>query len=138
MVAVGCFLAIAIAAQTDAPAANQKQLEAAPVATPVVDSRHTEDLLAPVLPVLNQLVAASQSLTPTEKEPPPGLPPTIPPQAQATCSVTAGCPVGPTQNYGTRVTFLGSPNDAARQAEAAHKLVFVLHISGNFEDRQFT
>jgi hypothetical protein len=50
-------------------------------------------------------------------------------------------PAGPVctpENYGTSVAFLSSPADAAKQALRDQKLVFVLHISGNFEDSQFT
>jgi hypothetical protein len=41
-------------------------------------------------------------------------------------------------NYGTRVDFLGTPSEAARQAKKEEKLVFVLHVSGHFEDPRFT
>jgi hypothetical protein len=40
--------------------------------------------------------------------------------------------------YGTTVTFLSSPSEAARQAKEQEKLVFVLHVSGHFEDPKFT
>jgi hypothetical protein len=42
------------------------------------------------------------------------------------------------ENYGTSVAFLANPAEAGRQASRDSKLLFVLHISGNFEDRQFT
>jgi hypothetical protein len=42
------------------------------------------------------------------------------------------------QDYGTKVAFLSSPAQAGKEAQHAQKLVFLLHISGNFEDRQFT
>jgi hypothetical protein len=45
-------------------------------------------------------------------------------------------PVG--EFFGTAVTFLDSPRIAAEQALKQHKLVFVLHVSGNFEDPGFT
>jgi hypothetical protein len=41
-------------------------------------------------------------------------------------------------NYGTSVPFLNSPLEAAREAQRTGKLVLLLHISGNFEDKQFT
>jgi hypothetical protein len=37
-------------------------------------------------------------------------------------------------SYGTAVDFLETPKAAAVQAEKEQKLVFVLHISGHFED----
>jgi hypothetical protein len=39
---------------------------------------------------------------------------------------------------GTTIDFYDSPKEAARQAEKEQKLVFVLHVSGNFEDPRFT
>jgi hypothetical protein len=41
-------------------------------------------------------------------------------------------------DYGTTVHFEKSPSDAARKARKEEKLVCVLHISGNFEDPDFT
>jgi hypothetical protein len=41
-------------------------------------------------------------------------------------------------NYGTRVDFVGTPSEAARRAKKEEKLVFVLHVSGHFEDPRFT
>jgi hypothetical protein len=37
-------------------------------------------------------------------------------------------------NFGTAVHFENSPSLAARKAKKEHKLVFVLHVSGIFED----
>jgi predicted outer membrane protein len=41
-------------------------------------------------------------------------------------------------NHGTSVEFLDTPAEAAKQAKKESKLVFVLHVSGNFEDPRFT
>jgi len=41
-------------------------------------------------------------------------------------------------DYGTSVHFEQSPKDAAKKAEKEEKLVVVLHVSGNFEDPNFT
>ena len=41
-------------------------------------------------------------------------------------------------SYGTTIEFLDSPKEAAAQAKKEKKLVFVLHVSGNFEDPRFT
>jgi hypothetical protein len=43
-----------------------------------------------------------------------------------------------TENYGTTVEWAGSPSDAAKIAKEKEKLVFVLHVSGYFEDPKFT
>jgi hypothetical protein len=40
--------------------------------------------------------------------------------------------------YGTAVEFVDSPREAAALARKQEKLVFVLHVSGHFEDPQFT
>ena len=40
--------------------------------------------------------------------------------------------------YGTTITFEKTPSDAARKALKEEKLVFVLHVSGDFEDSEFT
>jgi hypothetical protein len=40
--------------------------------------------------------------------------------------------------HGTKVDFLDTPSEAARKALKEEKLVFVLHVSGNFEDPRFT
>jgi hypothetical protein len=42
------------------------------------------------------------------------------------------------QSYGTTIEWSGSPSDAAAKAKAEEKLVFVLHVSGHFEDPKFT
>jgi hypothetical protein len=42
------------------------------------------------------------------------------------------------ETYGTQVSFLSNPADAARRAAKEHKLLFVLHLSGNFEEARFT
>jgi len=40
--------------------------------------------------------------------------------------------------FGTSVHFYDTPTDAAKKAVKQEKLVFVLHVSGNFEDPRFT
>jgi hypothetical protein len=40
--------------------------------------------------------------------------------------------------FGTSVEFVGTPSEAARQAKKEEKLVFVLHVSGHFEDPKLT
>ena len=39
---------------------------------------------------------------------------------------------------GTSVEFADTPVEAAAKAKKEQKLVFVLHVSGNFEDPRFT
>jgi len=40
--------------------------------------------------------------------------------------------------HGTSFEFFDTPAEAAAQAKKDQKLVFVLHVSGNFEDPRFT
>jgi hypothetical protein len=40
--------------------------------------------------------------------------------------------------HGTSIDFLDTPSEAAKQARKEKKLVFVLHVSGDFEDPRFT
>ena len=42
------------------------------------------------------------------------------------------------ETYGTTVKWEGSPAEAAKKAKDEKKLVFVLHVSGLFEDPKFT
>jgi hypothetical protein len=48
------------------------------------------------------------------------------------------CAVAGAGKYGTSVDFVADPAEAARRALKEKKLLFVMHISGNFEDDQFT
>ena len=41
-------------------------------------------------------------------------------------------------SFGTSVEFVDTPKEAAALAKKQEKLVFVLHVSGNFEDPRFT
>ena len=41
-------------------------------------------------------------------------------------------------NHGTSVDFVSTPSEAAQQAKKEQKLVFVLHVSGHFEDPKLT
>ena len=40
--------------------------------------------------------------------------------------------------HGTALQFVATPSEAARQALKEQKLVFVLHVSGHFEDPSLT
>ena len=47
--------------------------------------------------------------------------------------VSAGC-----GKHGTELAFVDTPSDAATKAKKEQKLVFVLHLSGVFEDPNLT
>ena len=53
-------------------------------------------------------------------------------------AAAADKPQGGCGHYGTSVDFVSTPSEAARQAKKEQKLVFVLHISGHFEDPTLT
>jgi hypothetical protein len=40
--------------------------------------------------------------------------------------------------HGTSIQFADSPTEAAKTAKKVKKLVFVLHVSGHFEDPKLT
>jgi len=45
---------------------------------------------------------------------------------------------GVCRTFGTSVEFVDTPSEAATIAKKEQKLVFVLHVSGKFEDPRFT
>ncbi len=47
-------------------------------------------------------------------------------------------PAASCSRHNTQVDFFDTPSEAATQAKKDGKLVFVLHISGYFEDPKFT
>jgi hypothetical protein len=42
------------------------------------------------------------------------------------------------ERFGTKIVFLRNPPEAFKKAKAEKKLVFFVHLSGNFEDQEFT
>ena len=56
----------------------------------------------------------------------------------ATLAPAADKKAEPSGSCGTSIDFFDTPKEAAKQAEKDGKLVFVLHVSGNFEDPRFT
>lgn len=75
-----------------------------------------------------------------EEEPPPLPPPaeTRPKQHPAPPVVDAAPAQPAGETYGTQVLFLNDQAMAGDMARHDHKLLFVMHISGNFEDSCFT
>jgi hypothetical protein len=64
---------------------------------------------------------------PPAKTPRPPVPKAVPDKAEEGCG-----------SHGTRVDFLDTPAEAVTKAKKEEKLVFVLHVSGHFEDPRFT
>ena len=74
-----------------------------------------------------------------EPNPPEPREPTPPPEKQIRVAQAAPtAPSCPVEKYGTSVDFLSNPQLASRQARTQAKLLFLLHVSGNFEDNCFT
>ena len=86
-----------------------------------------------------------------EKTPPPLLAPSASllqqsrgkdlglPRRQIPENVSVKAPPKPAgETYGTQVMFHSNQAEAAELAQQKHKLLFVMHISGNFEDSCFT
>jgi hypothetical protein len=54
-------------------------------------------------------------------------------------AAAVACPLAKADGcFGTKVEFVDSPKEAAALAKKQEKLVFVLHVSGHFEDPRFT
>jgi hypothetical protein len=73
-----------------------------------------------------------------------GKPTTGGPVTRSVNPVASAKPIPPEKtegscgSHGTRVEFVDTPREAAKIAKKEQKLVFVLHVSGNFEDPRFT
>jgi hypothetical protein len=103
-----------------------------------VPSMSVETVAAKIAPAAPEPAAPDQAL------PSPIPEKAVPPQAVAP-SPLAPSPVAAsdsappvTHTYGTSVAFLSSPAEAALRAQRERKLLFVLHVAGNFEESCFT
>jgi hypothetical protein len=70
----------------------------------------------------------------TGKSPGPVVKPAVKPQPTPAAKEGEVC----SGDYGTSIEFADDPKEAADKAKKEEKLVFVLHVSGNFEDPRFT
>ncbi len=107
-------------------------------ATPAFHRSHPQEMIAKNIPLL-------------EEDPPPLPPPSSrqPPQLRDNDMMRSPWQIPPDafvkapkqsagETYGTKVLFLNNQTEAADLARQQHKLLFVMHISGNFEDSCFT
>jgi hypothetical protein len=95
--------------------------------------RRTPDLLP------DEPRTASLPDPPLEPKEEPPTDPLLPEQGKEPAPPAERVPARPTgETYGTSVLFLSNPEQAARVAHAETKLLFVLHVSGNFEESCFT
>ena len=64
-------------------------------------------------------------------------PATVTPGGPSITEITRSAPTA-CGKHGTSIEFVPTPSEAAQQAKKEGKLVFVLHVSGHFEDPRFT
>jgi hypothetical protein len=93
-------------------------------------------------------VTATETAPPKQNPPPPALvtvsnpepaaKPTAEPPAPPPAAVTPPPVARSADHYGTCVHFLNNPAQAAQKAFQDQKLLFTVHISGNFDDSHFT
>ena len=89
-------------------------------------------------PAVAELVPAVQAKLAPPPEPAPPEPPVPAPAPPPEPAPPQPPPAAESTSCGTSVHFVASPQAAARRAEEEGKLVFTLHVSGNFEDPGFT
>ena len=138
------------ATPTDSEAADPPLLDEKPL--PAIHRAVVRaEVAAPVRPAVKQEKAVPKELTPEQLQPvarevaPPDRPDSVPeppaPQPVAPAPVpppvVVKAPPG-TETFGTSVVFVRTPLVAARQAREQQKLLFILHVSGDFEEACFT
>jgi hypothetical protein len=84
------------------------------------------------------LLVVGVGLVMGRQTPPVPAPPPVPVVSPApVCAVPNQCKVEQ-GTFGTTVQFVRNPAEAGRLAAKEHKLMLVLHVSGNFEEARFT
>ena len=138
-----------MAAQFDQATRRRLHAEAIQPATPApqVAQSPAPPTVQEVPSVQSTYVAAVASLPETQPETPEVVvtqeKPVEPPKpverpAPVAAEPAAQCALGGDGKYGTSVDFVADPAEAGNRAIAEKKLLFVLNISGNFEDDKFT
>jgi hypothetical protein len=84
-------------------------------------------------PLVGLVLAHGSELDGKPSVPGPAARPVVPPKLILKDKPEATCGA-----HGTTVEFVATPSKAAQIAKKEQKLVFVLHVSGNFEDPRFT
>lgn len=122
--------------QTTTPvvlAAAPEEKMVAPAPTPVAPPSFAPAAVTPVSHVNRQDVVLNRIPLIEEAPPPLRPPPRKEPEPVAEAAASANG-----ETYGTNVLFMNNPAAAAESARRDDKLLFVMHISGNFEDACFT
>jgi hypothetical protein len=115
-------------APTTAPAPSQRKN----AAIEIIGPPHEAAILAPTPP--QNPVEEETSAVATQAEPP---------QAAQSGTEAAKPAVSkvcekPSGMFGTSLFFAANPTEASKQAATQEKLVFLLHVSGDFDDPGFT
>jgi hypothetical protein len=132
---LACVLGLSVGVLSASRPADEQDEPAIMAVTPTPPPAAVEPpVTAPF--VAPPAAAVKLALAPPEPVAPPPPAPVVP--DEAVCMADEGTACGVPQTYGTSVAFLATPAEAARQARREQKLLFVLHISGNFEDSRFT
>jgi hypothetical protein len=116
--------------QTPAPISSTPAPTSEKLAVEVIGPPHelTVALAPPPIPVKEEIVPVAN-----QEAPQPGQPTTevAKKEAPKVCEKPSGM-------FGTSLFFAASPAEARKQAVAQEKLVFLLHVSGDFDDPGFT
>jgi hypothetical protein len=130
------------AAPTETASLVPVAAEPAPVEAPPAPEQQASALPAPEQQATAPPAPEQQVSAPLMPEQQASAPPPNPPEvadspvlslAKAASEKATTCP-----QYGTAVNFYDSPTEASKKALQEEKLVFVLHVAGNFEEPGFT
>jgi len=105
------------------------------VNAPMADDANVAPISAPNLPLASLPIVPATPLNPELSDP--FADPSVHNPALAQPITLAKAPPA-CKRYGTAVDFVDNPIDAAAQALREKKLLFVLHVAGNFEEEKFT
>jgi hypothetical protein len=126
--------------QAVAQAPSQPAQPGRPASDPIPPRREVaRPSLARLEPQRSAPPAAKPAPTTPLPLPPPPVAATPPPPAiRLSTLAEQGRARAAEHRYGTSIDFVDSPTDAAEQAQKDSKLLFVLHVAGNFEKDCFT
>lgn len=118
-------------------------LPAAPVALPLPVVEVPAALAVPEPPVVAMIeprpvVKVNATIPEPEVEPALANVPMPEPQPEPVIPADPVKPAACATNLGTTIAFVADPVEAFQKAKKEKKLVFMIHLSGNFEDKEFT
>jgi hypothetical protein len=125
-----------LAIEPSAPARPVARMSAAVTVQEVFPAQPS--YVAPITAMPPDMPAERETQAVTQESTPPEPPKPIERPAHVAVEPPAQCAVGGDGRYGTSVDFVADPAEAGKKAIAEKKLLFVLNISGNFEDDKFT